>query len=92
MIAVAWNSGAGLSWEWTSRENRMRKLLVFNHVTLDGYFADANGGMSWAKTDNSDREWNAFVEQNASDGGVLVFGRITYQRWRAFGQRRLQSR
>jgi dihydrofolate reductase len=62
----------------------MRKLLVFNHVTLDGYFVDANGGMSWAKTDSSDPEWNAFVAENASGGGVLVFGRITYQLMASF--------
>jgi dihydrofolate reductase len=62
----------------------MRKLLVFNHVTLDGYFVDANGGMNWAKTDNNDPEWNAFVAENASGGGVLVFGRITYQLMASF--------
>ncbi len=39
----------------------MRKLIVFNHVTLDGYFADANGDMSWAHTNKEDAEWNAFV-------------------------------
>ena len=26
----------------------MRKLIVFNNVSLDGYFVDANGNMSWA--------------------------------------------
>src|SRR5437667_14334 len=26
----------------------MRKLFVFNNVTLDGYFTDADGDMSWA--------------------------------------------
>jgi dihydrofolate reductase len=25
----------------------MRKLIVFNQVTLDGYIADINGDMSW---------------------------------------------
>ncbi|MGH9842979.1 MAG: dihydrofolate reductase family protein [Blastocatellia bacterium] len=54
----------------------MRKLLVFNHVTLDGYFVDMNGDMSWAHKD--DAEWNAFVAENASGGGQLIFGRITY--------------
>ena len=62
----------------------MRKLVVFNHVTLDGYFVDANGSMSWAKTDNHDAEWNAFVAENASGGGVLVFGRITYELMASF--------
>ena len=54
----------------------MRKLVVFNQVTLDGYIADAHGDMSWAHKD--DAEWNAFAAENASAGGVLLFGRITY--------------
>jgi dihydrofolate reductase len=57
----------------------MRKLAVFNHVSLDGYFVDVNGDMSWAKADHQDAEWNTFVTDNASGGGVLVFGRITYE-------------
>jgi dihydrofolate reductase len=55
----------------------MRRLIVFNQVTLDGYFADVNGDMSWAH--KQDAEWNAFVAGNASGGGVLLFGRITYE-------------
>lgn len=57
----------------------MRKLVVFNQVTLDGNIADANGDMSWAHKDRQDAEWNAFVADNASGGGELVFGRITYE-------------
>jgi dihydrofolate reductase len=57
----------------------MRKLIVFNHVSLDGYFVDRNGDMSWAKADHQDAEWDAFVAGNASGGGVLVFGRVTYE-------------
>lgn len=57
----------------------MRKLIVFNHVTLDGYFVDKNGGMKWAYTTQKDAKWDAFVAQNASGGGVLLFGRITYE-------------
>jgi dihydrofolate reductase len=55
----------------------MRKLIVFNHVTLDGYFTDKHGDMSWAH--KQDPEWNAFVSQNASSGGQLLFGRKTYE-------------
>ncbi len=54
----------------------MKKLSVFNHVSLDGYFTDANGDMSWAH--KSDPEWDAFAAENAKGGGVLLFGRITY--------------
>jgi len=62
----------------------MRKLVVFNHVSLDGYFVDGNGDMSWAKADHQDAEWNAFVTENASGGGALVFGRITYELMASF--------
>lgn len=54
----------------------MRKLVVFNMVTLDGFFVDSKGDMSWAH--KHDDEWNTFVSGNASGNGVLVFGRITY--------------
>lgn len=60
----------------------MRKLRVFNHVSLDGYFADENGDMSWAHA--SDPEWNQFVNENASRGGAFVFGRITYEMMASF--------
>jgi dihydrofolate reductase len=55
----------------------MRRLMVFNNISLDGYFTDANGDMSWAHK-NSDEEWNKFTSENASGGGVLLFGRKTY--------------
>ena len=57
----------------------MRKLAVFNHVSLDGYFVDASNGMAWAKAGNDDPEWNAWVADNASGDSVLLFGRKTYE-------------
>ncbi|HTF36040.1 MAG TPA: dihydrofolate reductase family protein [Myxococcota bacterium] len=57
----------------------MRKLSVFNHLTLDGYFRDIHGDMSWAHDGSADAEFNAFVKGNATAGGVLLFGRITYE-------------
>ena len=57
----------------------MRRLVVFNSVTLDGYFSGANGDISWAHKVEQDAEWNAFVAENAKGGGVMVFGRITYE-------------
>jgi dihydrofolate reductase len=57
----------------------MRKLVVFNTVTLDGYFTGENGDISWAHTDPQDDEWNDFVAGNASGDGLLLFGRITYE-------------
>jgi dihydrofolate reductase len=60
----------------------MRRLVVFNQVSLDGYFTDINGDMSWAHKD--DAEWKAFVADNAKGGGVLLFGRITYELMASF--------
>ncbi len=57
----------------------MRKLTVFNQVTLDGRFTDANGDMSWAHKPSDDAEWNTFVAENAGSGGTLLFGRVTYE-------------
>jgi dihydrofolate reductase len=54
----------------------MRRITVFNNVTLDGYFTDAKGDMSWAH--KQDEEWNAFTEENAKGESTLLFGRITY--------------
>ena len=62
----------------------MQKLVVFNHVSLDGYFTDANGDMSFAHQDNQDVEWDAFVAGNASGGGILLLGRITYELMASF--------
>jgi dihydrofolate reductase len=56
----------------------VRKLVVFNNMTLDGYFAGPNGDLGWAKG-HTDPEFNAFVADNAESGGLLVFGRITYE-------------
>jgi dihydrofolate reductase len=57
----------------------MRKLIVFNNVSLDGYFVDRNGSLDWAHPDRSDPEWNAFVSGNAGGNGTLVMGRVTYE-------------
>jgi dihydrofolate reductase len=58
------------------------KLTVFNNVSLDGYFTDAKGDMSWAHVD--DPEWNAFTAENAKGGGALIFGRVTYEMMASF--------
>ena len=60
----------------------MRSLRVFDNVSLDGYFVDAKGDMSWAH--KRDEEWNAFASGNASGDGELLFGRVTYQMMAAF--------
>lgn len=60
----------------------MRRLIAFEQVSLDGFFVDANGDMSWAH--KQDPEWNEFAASNASGGGALLFGRVTYEMMASF--------
>lgn len=60
----------------------MQRLIVFNQVSLDGYFTDSKGDISWAHKD--DPEWNAWVAGNTKGGGTLLFGRITYEMMASF--------
>jgi dihydrofolate reductase len=60
----------------------MRKLIAFEQVSLDGYFTDAKGDMSWAH--KQDKEWNEFTSSNASGEAALLFGRVTYQQMESF--------
>ncbi|MBI5353012.1 MAG: dihydrofolate reductase [Chloroflexi bacterium] len=57
----------------------MARVIVFNSVSLDGYFTDMNADMSFAHNAYPDAGWDAFVSSNARGGGVLLFGRITYE-------------
>lgn len=61
----------------------MRKLRVFESITVDGYFAGEDGDMSWAHG-GDDAEFAEWVAGNASAGGELLFGRKTYQTMASF--------
>ncbi len=54
----------------------MRKLIVFNLVTLDGYFAGENGDISWHQVDE---EFQELAKEASNSGNTLLFGRVTYQ-------------
>lgn len=62
----------------------MRSLSAFLHVSLDGYYADNRGDMSWAHRPANDPEWQAFTQENAAGGGELIFGRVTYEMMAGF--------
>lgn len=70
----------------------MRKLSVFESVTLNGYFSGADGDMSWAYAHRADPEFQEFVQGNASAPGVLLFGRVTYQMMESYWPTPLASK
>jgi dihydrofolate reductase len=54
----------------------MRKVFLFNMITLDGFFEGPNQDISWHHTDD---EFNEFAIQQLNEIGTLLFGRVTYQ-------------
>lgn len=62
----------------------MARLVAFNNVSLDGLFADPDGGLAWAHQAPTDPEFDAFVADNAKGGGALLLGRRTYEMMAAF--------
>lgn len=54
----------------------MRKLFLFDLISLDGFFASKDGGLEWH---NVDDEFNQFAIAQLREIGTLVFGRKTYE-------------
>ena len=65
-----------------SQEPTLRKITVFENLSLDGYFTDAQSDMSWAH--QHDEEWTAFSSSNAGGVAELLFGRVTYEMMAGF--------
>ena len=59
----------------------MRKLTLFNLMTLDGFFAGPNGEIDWHHVDE---EFNEFAIEQLNTIGALIFGRVTYQLMAAY--------
>jgi dihydrofolate reductase len=54
----------------------VRKLSVFNFVTLNGYFEGPKGSVHWHR---HGAEENEYASENLNGGGMLLFGRVTYE-------------
>ncbi|WNS43852.1 dihydrofolate reductase family protein [Paenibacillus sp. MMS20-IR301] len=54
----------------------MRKLVLFMHVSLDGYAADLNGGLDWIPYNE---ELEKYAEEVVAEVGSPVYGRTTYR-------------
>jgi dihydrofolate reductase len=59
----------------------MRKLSVFNLVTLDGYISGEDGDISWHRVDP---EFQEYAEKNSNSGNTLLLGRVTYELFSAY--------
>lgn len=59
----------------------MRKIIAFDRVSADGYFADADGGLGWTVPEP---ELDRGAADNLADGGTILFGRRTYEMFESF--------
>ena len=59
----------------------MRKIIVSEHVTLDGFVAGANGEMDWIKLDDVMFE---LVNEFTNEADIALYGRITYEMMEAY--------
>lgn len=68
----------------------MRRIVAFNHVSADGYFAAPDGGLGWVVQDPElDRSIMADADRRAAmesgpDPGTILFGRRTYEQFESF--------
>ncbi|GBG08193.1 dihydrofolate reductase [Paenibacillus agaridevorans] len=54
----------------------MRKLVLFMHVSLDGYASDSKGGLDWIPYNE---ELEKYAEEIVAEVGAPVYGRTTYR-------------
>jgi dihydrofolate reductase len=57
----------------------MKKISVFNHVTVDNLFSGPDGEIDWFQGVHDD-EWNRYAQEHAGlPRNTLMFGRTTYE-------------
>jgi dihydrofolate reductase len=61
----------------------MRKVIVSNLVSLDGYMAGPNGDIDWFM-DIADEEFENYSAELINSIDIMLFGRVTYQLMEAY--------
>lgn len=62
----------------------MRKVIMFNMITLDGFFEGKNKwDIGWHQVDE---EFNEFAIDQLQHAGGLIFGRVTYEGMASYWQ------
>lgn len=54
----------------------MRKIILFDVITLDGFFEGPEREIDWHQVDD---EFNEFAIEQLQEFNLLIFGRITYE-------------
>ncbi|MGE5862096.1 MAG: dihydrofolate reductase family protein [Ignavibacteria bacterium] len=62
----------------------MGAIHVFNHISIDGFFAGPNGEIEWFYAVPYDDEWHKYTHSQAGTSSTLIFGRSTYEMMKSF--------
>ena len=54
----------------------MARLILFNMMTVDGFFEGMNREIDWH---NVDGDFNEFAIEQLNNASLLIFGRVTYE-------------
>src|SRR6266581_6735367 len=66
---------------YNRKEMFMRKIIVFDNVTLDGFMAGPNGELDWAIRDD---EITQYTKDGQDSTDTFLFGRMTYEMMASF--------
>jgi dihydrofolate reductase len=57
------------------------RLTAFNFITLNGYFEDSSGDISWHRHGAEEADYSA---ESLKPEDILLFGRVTYQHMESY--------
>ena len=59
----------------------MRRIIAFDHVSADGYFADKDGNLNWVVPEDA---LNDHAIENMAHADTILFGRRTYEMFESY--------
>ncbi|MEO7734267.1 MAG: dihydrofolate reductase family protein [Kofleriaceae bacterium] len=66
----------------------MRRIIMFNRVSADGYFATTDGQLDWPVPEPT---LDAAAAGRIAEPGTILFGRVTYQGFESFWPRAIDD-
>ncbi|HEX2630651.1 MAG TPA: dihydrofolate reductase family protein [Chitinophagaceae bacterium] len=62
----------------------MRKLSVFNFVTLNGFYKGPSEDISWHQHAAAGSEESEFGKEGTQQDNIILFGRVTYEMMKSY--------
>ncbi len=62
----------------------MGKISVFNHISIDGFYAGPNGEIDWFKIMKPDKAFDTYTHKSAMASHTILMGRTTYDMMKSY--------